>query len=167
MPMSHRKAVWVMVAAALMWSIAGVVSRHLEAARGFEVTFWRSAFNALALVVLLGWLRGPAVLMATLRGGGRALWLSGLCWSVMFTAFMLALTLTSVANVLVTMSIGPLITALASRFVLGHRLATRTWGAIALAGVGLAWMYGHEVSAGDPATSGHVVALAAAAAATN
>ena len=87
MLMSHRKAVWVMVAAALMWSIAGVVSRHLEAARGFEVTFWRSAFNALALVVLLGWLRGPAVLLATLRGGGRALWLSGLCWSVMFTAF--------------------------------------------------------------------------------
>jgi len=169
MLMSHRKAVWVMVAAALMWSIAGVVSRHLEAARGFEVTFWRSAFNALALVVLLGWLRGPAVLLATLRGGGRALWLSGLCWSVMFTAFMLALTLTSVANVLVTMSIGPLITALASRFVLGHRLATRTWGAIALAGVGIAWMYGHEVSAGDPRhLLGTLVALAVPlAAATN
>jgi drug/metabolite transporter (DMT)-like permease len=169
MPMSHRKAVWVMVAAALMWSIAGVVSRHLEAARGFEVTFWRSAFNALALVVLLGWLRGPAVLLSTLRGGGRALWLSGLCWSVMFTAFMLALTLTTVANVLVTMSIGPLITALASRFVLGHRLATRTWTAIALAGVGIAWMYGHEVSAGDPRhLLGTLVALAVPlAAATN
>jgi len=169
MLMSHRKAVWVMVAAALLWSIAGVVSRHLEAARGFEVTFWRSAFNALALVVLLGWLRGPAVLLATLRGGGRALWLSGLCWSVMFTAFMLALTLTSVANVLVTMSIGPLITALASRFVLGHRLATRTWAAIALAGVGIAWMYGHEVSAGNPRhLLGTLVALAVPlAAATN
>ena len=97
--MSHRQAVWVMVAATLMWSIAGVVSRHLEAARGFEVTFWRSAFNALALVILLGWLRGVPVLAATLRAGGRALWLSGLCWSVMFTAFMMALTLTSVANV--------------------------------------------------------------------
>ena len=70
MPMSHRKAVWVMVAAALMWSIAGVVSRHLEAARGFEVTFWRSGFNALALVVLLSWLKGPGPLWAALRGGG-------------------------------------------------------------------------------------------------
>lgn len=169
MVMSHRKAVWVMVAAALLWSIAGVVSRHLEAARGFEVTFWRSAFNALALVLLLGWLRGPAVLVATLRGGGRALWLSGLCWSVMFTAFMLALTLTSVANVLVTMSIGPLFTALASRFVLGHRLAARAWAAITLAGVGIAWMYGHEVSAGDPRhLVGTAVALAVPlAAATN
>jgi drug/metabolite transporter (DMT)-like permease len=147
--MTHRKAVWVLVAATLMWSIAGVVSRHLEAARSFEVTFWRSGFNALALVVLLSWLRGPTALWHTLRTGGRALWVSGVCWSVMFTAFMVALTLTSVANVLVTMSIGPLLTALMSRGVLGHRLHSRTWAAIALAGVGIAWMYGHEVSAGD------------------
>jgi drug/metabolite transporter (DMT)-like permease len=113
------------------------------------VTFWRSGFNALALVVLLSWLRGPTALWHTLRTGGRALWVSGVCWSVMFTAFMVALTLTSVANVLVTMSIGPLLTALMSRGVLGHRLHSRTWAAIALAGVGIAWMYGHEVSAGD------------------
>jgi len=148
-----------MIAAALMWSIAGVVSRHLETARSFEVTFWRSAFNALALVLLLSWLRGPAVLMQSLRNGGRALWVSGLCWSVMFTAFMVALTLTSVANVLVTMAIGPLFTALLARAWLGHRLAPRTWAAIALAGVGIAWMYGHEVSAGDPR---HLLGMAVA-----
>lgn len=139
-----------MVACSLMWSIAGVVSRHFEAAQGFEVTFWRSAFNALALVLMLGAMRGPAVLWATLRGGGRALWLSGLCWATMYTAFMMALSFTTVANVLVTMAIGPLLTALLARAVLGHRLAPRTWAAIALAGAGIAWMYGHEISAGDP-----------------
>lgn len=161
MSAAHRKAVWMMVAAALMWSIAGVVSRHLESARGFEVTFWRSGFNALALVLLLSWLKGPAPLWAQLRRGGRALWLSGLCWAVMYTAFMLALTLTSVANVLITMSIGPLLTALLARAALGHRLAPRTWGAIAWAGAGIAWMYGHEVSAGDPRhLLGTAVALA-------
>jgi drug/metabolite transporter (DMT)-like permease len=161
MTMTHRKAVWVMVAATLMWSIAGVVSRHLEAARSFEVTFWRSAFNALALVALLSWLRGPLPLLRSLRQGGRALWISGLCWSVMFTAFMVALTLTTVANVLVTMAIGPLLTALMARFALGHRLAARTWGAIAVAGMGIAWMYGHEVSSGEPRhLLGTAVALA-------
>ena len=161
MPMTHRKAVWVMVGAALLWSIAGVVSRHLEAARGFEVTFWRSGFNALALVVLLSWLKGPGPLWAALRGGGRAMWLSGVCWAVMYTAFMMALTLTSVANVLVTMAIGPLLTALLARAALGHRLAPRTWGAIALAGAGIAWMYGHEVVGNDPkALLGTLVALA-------
>jgi drug/metabolite transporter (DMT)-like permease len=147
--MTHRQAVWVMVAAALMWSIAGVVTRHLQSAQSFEVTFWRSAFNALALVILLSALRGPRALWSALRQGSKALWLSGLCWAVMFTAFMLALTLTTVANVLVTMAVGPLLTALLSRGVLGHRLPARTWLAIAVAGIGIAWMYGHEVSAGD------------------
>ncbi len=150
-----------MVAVALMWSIAGVVSRHLEAARGFEMTFWRSSFNALALVLLLGALRGPAQVLQAIRSGGRALWVSSLCWCVMYTAFMVALTLTSVANVLVTMSIGPLLTALLAHYWLRHRLASRTWGAIALAGVGIAWMFGHEFSVGDPRQLlGTAVALA-------
>jgi drug/metabolite transporter (DMT)-like permease len=147
--MTHRQGVWLMVVAALMWSIAGVVTRHLDAARSFEVTFWRSAFNALGLVVLLAALRGPAALKRNFIEGGRALWLSGLCWAVMFTAFMLALTLTRVANVLVTMAIAPLLTALGARVFLNHRLNTRTWLAITTAGIGIAWMYGQEVQGGD------------------
>jgi drug/metabolite transporter (DMT)-like permease len=161
MNMTHRQAVWIMVAAAMMWSIAGVVTRQLEAARSFEITFWRSAFTVISLVPLLAWLRGPAALWRSLREGGRALWISGVCWSVMFTAFMVALSLTTVANVLVTLALGPLFTALLARATLGHRLAPRTWGAIALAGAGIAWMYGHEVSAGDPRhLLGMLIALA-------
>ncbi|HLL13219.1 MAG TPA: DMT family transporter [Rubrivivax sp.] len=161
MKLSHRSGLWVLVACTLMWSIAGVVSRHFEAARGFEVTFWRSAFNAVALLLLLSAWRGPAALWRDLRSGGRALWLSGVCWASMFTAFMMALSFTTVANVLVTMSIGPFLTALLSRVVLGHRVPARTWGAIALAGGGIAWMYGHEVAGGDPRhLMGTVIALA-------
>jgi drug/metabolite transporter (DMT)-like permease len=146
---SHGRAVALMLLVTLMWSIAGVVTRWLDGAGGFEITFWRSAANAVALVVLLVWLRGPAALARSLRTGGRALWLSGLCWAVMFTAFMLALSLTTVANVLVTMALAPLFTALAARVALGHRLAARTWAAIALAGAGIAWMYGHELRGGE------------------
>jgi drug/metabolite transporter (DMT)-like permease len=146
--MTHGRALVLMLLATLMWSIAGVVTRWLDGARGFEITFWRSAANAAALVVLLSWRRGPRVLAASLRNGGRALWLSGLCWCVMFTAFMMALSLTTVANVLVTMALAPLFTALMARIALGHRLATRTWGAIALAAAGIAWMYGQELQGG-------------------
>ncbi len=146
--MTHRRAVFTMVAVALMWSIAGVVTRHLEAARSFEVTFWRSAFTVVTLAVLLPALRGRETLVRSLREGGRTLWLSGLCWSVMFTAFMVALMMTNVANVLVTMAIAPLLTALVARFFLGHRLATRTWAAIVVAGIGIVWMYAREVSGG-------------------
>jgi len=139
-----------MIVVTLMWSIAGVVTRHLEAARSFEVTFWRSAFTVLALAILLPWVRGPQTLMRSLREGGRTLWLSGVCWCVMFTAFMVAITLTTVANVLVTMSIAPLLTALIARPARGHGLSARTWAAIVVAGIGIAWMYAREVSAADP-----------------
>ncbi len=157
---THRRAVAVMIAVTLMWSIAGVVTRHLESAQRFEITFWRSAFNALALALMLGWMRGPATLVQSIRGGGRTLWLSGVCWAVMFTAFMLALSLTTVANVLVTMATAPLITALIARVALGHRLAPRTWGAIVVAGLGIAWMYAREVSgSGADQLLGTAVAL--------
>ena len=147
-PMSHLRAVSLMVLVTLLWSTAGVVSRHLEAAQSFEVTFWRSGFNALALAVALTWMRGPA-LWRGLLSSPRAVWVSGVCWSVMFTAFMVALTMTRVANVLVTMAIGPLVTALFARLFLHHRLPLRTWVAIAVAGAGIAWMFGHEVQAAD------------------
>jgi drug/metabolite transporter (DMT)-like permease len=156
MKLTHTRAVFLMVAVTLMWSIAGVVTRHLEAARSFEITFWRSFFTVLSLLVILPFLQGREVL-TKLRNGGSALWISGLCWSVMFTAFMLALTLTSVANVLVTMAAGPFLTALLARVFIGHRIAARTWAAILVAGVGIAYMYGAQVSGGQLA--GTLVAL--------
>ena len=150
-----------MVAATLLWSIAGVVTRHLDSAASFEATFWRSFFNALALTLLLGWLRGFANLGRALRHGDATLWLSGACWAVMFTAFMIAITMTTVANVLVTMAIAPLLTALVARAALGHRLPARTWTAIVVAGVGIAWMYAHEFAAADARqVAGTLVALA-------
>ena len=134
--MTHGRAVALMVLATLLWSIAGVVTRHLDAARSFEVTFWRSRFNALTLLLLLLPLRGTA-LFRDILAGNRVIWFSGLCWATMYTTFMVALTLTSVANVLVAMSTGPLLTALSARIFLGHRLPLRTWIAIGVAGLGI------------------------------
>jgi len=145
--MTHRRAVALMVLVTLLWSIAGVVTRHLDAARSFEVTFWRSLFNALTLAVVLTALRGLALWPGLLRAD-RVLWASGLCWAVMYTAFMVALTLTTVANVLVTMAIGPMLTALLSRIFLGQRLPLHTWLAILVAGAGIAAMFGAEAGRG-------------------
>jgi len=165
MKLTHNQAVLMMVAVTLMWSTAGVVSRQLEAAARFEVTFWRSAFTALSLLVILPVWRhverrgGTAAASAVGHGAGRrwlkrhwglipesrAFWVSGVCWSVMFTAFMLALSFTTVANVLVIMSIGPLFTALVARVFIGLRLAVRTWMAIVAAGAGIVYMYGSQL----------------------
>ena len=149
MKLRHGQAVALMVLVTAMWSIAGVVTRHLAQARSFEVTFWRSFFTALSLLVILPLWQGRAI-WSRLPWRSPYFWLSGVCWSVMFTAFMLALTLTAVANVLITMALGPLLTALITRVFLGHVLARRTWLAIALAGLGIGWMYGSQLSLGAP-----------------
>lgn len=160
MKLTHSRAVVLMVAVTLMWSIAGVVTRHLESARSFEVTFWRSFFTLLALAVILPLFQGREV-FSRIRHAGRFLWISGICWSIMFTAFMLALTMTTVANVLVTMALGPFLTALIARIFIGHRIAPRTWLAIAVAGAGIAWMYGSQftLEGGFEAFAGTLVAL--------
>jgi drug/metabolite transporter (DMT)-like permease len=169
-PLSHPQAVVMMVAAALLWSIAGVVTRQLEGAVRFEVTFWRSAFNVLSLLLILPLWRAsnraaqrrmsrpapvarrspPAAFLHRHWGllpESPAFWVSGLCWSVMFTAFMVGLTFTSVANVLIIMAIGPLLTALLSRLVTGQPLALRVWTTITVAGAGMAYMYGGQMLA--------------------
>ena len=154
--LSHGQAVVLMVANAAMWSIAGVVTRQLESAQSFEITFWRSLFTVLSLLVLLPLTQGRAV-FRDMRQGGSSLWLSGVCWSVMFTAFMLALTMTTVANVLITMAMGPFFTALVARVVLGQRIDVRTAFAIVMAALGIAWMFGAEVA--TQGWLGFVVAL--------
>ncbi len=164
--MTHRQAVALMILATLLWSIAGVVTRHLDAARSFEVTFWRSLFNALALVVALSVMRGAAFWRGLLHSGWPV-WFSGVCWGTMYTAFMVAMTRTSVANVLVTLAIGPLITALFARLFLRHRLPARTWLAIALAGVGIAWMFGREAMTGASLTGTLIALFVPLAAASN
>jgi drug/metabolite transporter (DMT)-like permease len=156
MRLTHGRAAWLMVAVTLMWSTAGFVTRHLEQARGFEITFWRSFFTLVSLLVILPLWQGRAV-FSRIRHGGRELWISGVCWSVMFTAFMIALTMTAVANVLVTMALGPFLTALGARLFIGHKLPPRTWTAIVVAGLGIGWMYGTQL--GEGTFAGTLVAL--------
>ena len=72
--MTHARAVSLMILVTLLWSIAGVVTRHLDSAQSFEVTFWRSFFNALAMTVILTVLRGPSVWRSLLRSP-RMVWM--------------------------------------------------------------------------------------------
>ncbi len=147
--MTHLQAVLLLIACNLMWSISGVVTRQLDGATGFEVSFWRNLFTVISLLPLLAWLRGPRKVWDAVRGGTLAMWGSAACWGIMFTAFMVALTMTTVANVMVTLALTPLLTAVLARIALGHRLAPHTLGAILLAATGMVWMYGREFAGAD------------------
>ncbi|HEX2530168.1 MAG TPA: DMT family transporter [Burkholderiaceae bacterium] len=158
-PFLHRRAVILMICAATLWSIAGVFTRHLDAARGFEVTFWRSVFAALFVAAaLLLQERGAA--LAKVRAMGRLGIVSSVMWSIMFSCFMIALTMTTVANTLIVMSVSPLVTALLAWLFLRQQVAPRTWLAIALAVTGMTGMFASGMSHMDGAQlTGMLVAL--------
>ncbi|WP_081857954.1 DMT family transporter [Thiomonas sp. FB-Cd] len=143
----HRLAVLAMVGATLLWSIAGVVTRHLHRNNGLDLVFWRSSFTAITVLVWLLCKQGAGSLWSELRGATKLLWLSALFWAVMFTAFMVALSLTTVAQTLVTDSMSPLVAAVLGWLILRHPLPVRTWGAIFLAMLGMGWMVWHNLYA--------------------
>ncbi len=140
---AHRRALALMVAAPVLWSIAGVVTRQLspelQQHGRFEITLWRSFFAALFVGGYLAFFKRD--LAGSLARAGGAGLLSGLMWSAMFCCFMLALTLTTVANTLIVLAVAPLTTTLLARAVLRAPVPARTWVAIAFATLGIGWMF--------------------------
>jgi drug/metabolite transporter (DMT)-like permease len=143
-PMSHRNALLCMLLATALWSIAGSVTRQLHSAQGFEITMWRSVFAGFTIVVLWPFVHKHRSLVDALKGG-MMIWIPGICWAVMFSCFMIALSLTTVANVLVAQSVGPVITALLSWVWLKRKLSIRTWSVILIASLGVALMFVFDV----------------------
>lgn len=157
-PPRRPVALALMVVAPLLWSLAGVLTRQIQSAGAFEMAFWRSSFAAAFVFCALLFLQDKRP-WHSLREAGLPGLVSGAMWAVMFTCFIVALTLTTVANVLVVSSLGPLCTALLAFFFLQEPLPTRTWLAIVAASVGMLAMFGAGFTASEP---GHLAGLALA-----
>ena len=154
----HHRAIMTMAVAAFLWSIAGVFTRHLDSAKSFEVTFWRSLFCVLTLIVWFACTRGLGAL-GYIRASGRSGLISGMCWAVMFTCFMIALTMTSTANVLIVNALSPLFATVLAWMVLKSIIATRTWLAIGTAMVGMMIMFANQAQSGAGVWLGMIVAF--------
>lgn len=140
--------------AALCWSLAGVIVRGLDLPE-IEIAFWRSLFMLAALLPLLWWKRAEARRDAV--QSGRVLLASGALLAVTFVAFIVSLGMTTVANVLFLMGVGPFFTALLARVALGEAVRPATLAAMAVAAVGVATTVVDSVRVGD--TAGLLVAL--------
>jgi drug/metabolite transporter (DMT)-like permease len=139
--MKRTSALALMVAAPVLWSTAGVVTRQVERATRFELVFWRSLFAFLFVAIALAVIRRNPLRM------GWPGFLSGALWAVMFTAFMIALSLTTTANTLVVMSLAPLLTTFLASLVLRDPVPLGTWIAAGAATLGIAWMFGSDLNA--------------------
>ena len=147
--LSHGQAVALMVLTTALWSLGGPLTRLLSHAHGLEVTFWRSVFATLTVGTWFLYdrrrhsgLKSPAVWLPT----GQSQWLGGLLWAVMFTCFTVSMSMTRVANVLITQSLTPIFTALLAWRLLHKPVSAKTWTAVVVAALGICTMYIFDVA---------------------
>jgi drug/metabolite transporter (DMT)-like permease len=134
-----------MIAAPVLWSSAGVVTRHIQRTEPFEQVFWRSLFAFVFVLAVVAFQKANP--WKAVRAAGLPGLISGLMWAIMFTAFLFALSMTTTANTLVVMSVSPLLTAVFASLFLKDPVPLRTWIAASAAAVGIAWMFSAGLSA--------------------
>jgi drug/metabolite transporter (DMT)-like permease len=153
---NRRRGLLLMIGAGICWSTGGFLVRSTAIDDGWEIVFWRSVFMVLSLTLILAvWHRGHV--FARFRSVGVWGVLTGAFLAMTFFCFILALTLTTVANTLVTMSILPFIAAIMAWIMLKEPIRPRTWAAMGLAAAGLVIMFADSLR-GDGAL-GMLVAL--------
>lgn len=147
--MSPQKlAVAMVLASAAINSTSGLLLRNLEAASDWQAVFWRGLSLAAAILAIMVWQHRGGALGEFRRIGLLGL-LGGAFYGATLVFFVLALSHTTVANTVFTMSATPFFTALLAWLVLGERVGGATAVAIAAALGGIALMVGGAAAAGS------------------
>jgi len=145
-------------AAPLSWSVGGIIIRSV-AAEPWDIVFWRATGHVLCFPVAMWWLWGRSVLV-DLRAVGKPALAVALFMASTLIFHVLAMTSTTVANVLILQSMSPLLVAVLSWVFLDERLRTSGWLILAVAFAGLALVIGGSLGGGD--MSGNIFALVVA-----
>ena len=153
----HRKGVVLMIGATLCWATAGVLVRNMEVTDGWKITFWRSFFMTVFMLLVLAYRHGSGGIWQRIRAMGWPGVLTGMLFAGMMISFILALSLTTVANTLVVGSISPFVAAVCGYLFLGEKVAPRTWFAMTIAIGGIVIMFFDALS--GTGWTGNLIAL--------
>jgi drug/metabolite transporter (DMT)-like permease len=138
-PGSERVGLLLVFLSALVWSFGGAIARFIELQDSWAVVFWRSVWAAVFLLGFMFWrdgLRGALKLFAGMGLPGLGV---AFCFAISSTAFIVALSYTTVANILLIQAGVPLFAALLAWTLFRERVSPATWAAIAavIAGVSI------------------------------
>ena len=155
-PAEHRRGIALMFGATLCWATAGVLVRNMEVTDGWKITFWRSFFMTVFMLLVLAYRHGSSI-WKRIRATGWPGVVTGMLFAGMMISFILALSLTTVANTLVVGSISPFVAALCGYLFLGEKVAPRTWLAMVVAIGGIVIMFFDALS--GTGWAGNLIAL--------
>jgi drug/metabolite transporter (DMT)-like permease len=155
----YRRGALLVSGATLAWSTAGLLVRW-TATDPWTTLFWRAVFASIAL---LAWLRiaAPGRMLPAFGGLGPLGLLLALCLAASMMAFINALALTTVANVMVFQAISPLLAALFAWAWVREPLTPRTVFALLAAFAGVVTMASGDLGGGG--LTGDALALLMAA----
>jgi drug/metabolite transporter (DMT)-like permease len=145
-------------ASALTWSFGGSLARSLTVTDSWTIVFWRSLFAAGFLIAFMVARDGVAGTIALFRGMGLPGFSVGLLFAIASMAFIVALTHTTVANILLIQAGVPLIAALMAWAFFRERPEVATWIAIAAVIAGIAIMVSDSLG-GAGSLIGNALAL--------
>jgi drug/metabolite transporter (DMT)-like permease len=134
------RGVLLVALAAVIWSLGGTISRFIAVEDNWTIVFWRATF---AMLYLAGFLLLREGVTKTRRQFNTMGWpglVVALCFAVASIAFVVALSQTTVANILFIQASVPLIAALLGWFVFRERVGAATWLAIAAVVLGIGVM---------------------------
>lgn len=149
-------AIAVLVGASLIFSTGALFVRGLDDADAWTTVFWRSLSASVSLLLLIVWRERSNTTRAIIGIG-----LPGCAVAASFTvasiALVVALSRTSTAIVLVIFALGPLAAAIMAWILIGERVRSYTWVAIAVTVAGVAYMVSGPGAGGS--TTGALIAL--------
>ncbi|MCF8485792.1 MAG: DMT family transporter [Rhodobacteraceae bacterium] len=157
--MQYRTGVLLVLVAAVLWSLMGLMIRQIVEAGTWAVLFWRSAGMVPVLLIVIRLRKGPGVLAKVIAVGWPGV-IGGLGLVLAFAGAIFAIQATTVANAVFLFSAAPFLTAILGWVLLREPVRMATWGAIALAGIGMFVMVREGLAAG--ALAGNVAALLSA-----
>ena len=156
---TYRFGVLLIFAAGLCWSTMGLGIRLMDVATAWQILFYRSLSLAITLFVVIA-VRSKGDLIERFEKIGTAGVLGAIALMLAFSASIIAIQVTSVANAMFLFAAAPFIAALLARGLIGERLRTATWMAIGVGTIGILIMVAQGISAGH--LFGNVAALLSA-----
>jgi len=134
-----KRGVTLVFGSALAWSLSGAIARYLHISDTWLVVFWRSSFACAFLLVFMLYRDGLKRTWSMFGSMGLPGLSVALCFAIASTAFVTALSYTTVANVLLVQAGVPLIAALMGFVIFKERVSLPTWVAIGgvIAGVAI------------------------------
>lgn len=154
--MTYRNGALLVMTAAAIWSLMGLMIRQIEVANTWQVLLWRSLGAAVGLGLWVA-LRSGGQPLAAIRATGKAGVIGGLSLVAAFAGAIYAIQTTTVANAVFLFSASPFLAAILGWLILREPVRPATWAAMALAGIGMFIMVREGLAGGEMA--GNLAAL--------